>query len=381
MNRERFPLYMEKDRSPVFKGQQFWIEKTGFESSTKRTKDHTVPVRTYGDMFVHYTNVIADGFDGNPTPSTGEIGNNAVLFGMGSITAQMNAEKLGVSDLDLVDAMRRDASILHHWQHYRWTKNGRSIYEISPALAEAFLATEMNVLPADVKLPSPTCYIAVPPSLGLKVWHRATGLHDLDGFYLSVDANRLYCCAAGFAHEGQPSFDNSLSTFAIHLDDTRTIERWIEEERQNTVSAKIMGPNANEMARWMSLIINSLLYIEYVGTDLFHNVNYGVPPKILSHANAKIPGKKGRNKFLQKYRSDCRYIVLGRNSASLGAGSSHTSSSLGAKVSHRYLVRGHWRNQPHGPKNSLRRLTWIQPHWKGEETVDPPVVTTIYKVV
>jgi hypothetical protein len=29
------------------------------------------------------------------------------------------------------------------------------------------------------------------------------------------------------------------------------------------------------------------------------------------------------------------------------------------------LVRGHWRNQAHGPGHSLRRLTWIEPHVRG----------------
>lgn len=30
------------------------------------------------------------------------------------------------------------------------------------------------------------------------------------------------------------------------------------------------------------------------------------------------------------------------------------------------LVRGHWRHQVHGPANSLRRLQWIQPFFRGE---------------
>lgn len=33
--------------------------------------------------------------------------------------------------------------------------------------------------------------------------------------------------------------------------------------------------------------------------------------------------------------------------------------------SHRWLVSGHWRWQPHGPGRSLRRLTYVRPHVKG----------------
>ena len=32
-----------------------------------------------------------------------------------------------------------------------------------------------------------------------------------------------------------------------------------------------------------------------------------------------------------------------------------------------YVVRGHWRNQAHGPGHTLRRLQWIEPYWKGPE--------------
>jgi hypothetical protein len=37
------------------------------------------------------------------------------------------------------------------------------------------------------------------------------------------------------------------------------------------------------------------------------------------------------------------------------------------RLGHRYIVRGHWRNQPYGPGRAERRKTWIEPHWKGPE--------------
>lgn len=30
------------------------------------------------------------------------------------------------------------------------------------------------------------------------------------------------------------------------------------------------------------------------------------------------------------------------------------------------LVRGHWRQQPHGPRRELRRAQWIEPFWRGD---------------
>jgi hypothetical protein len=52
----------------------------------------------------------------------------------------------------------------------------------------------------------------------------------------------------------------------------------------------------------------------------------------------------------------------------------HNDDAPGGGVSwtHQWLVGGHWRHQPYGPANSLRRLQWIAPFIKGPE--DMPLV-------
>lgn len=47
------------------------------------------------------------------------------------------------------------------------------------------------------------------------------------------------------------------------------------------------------------------------------------------------------------------------------------------KVQSRWVTCGHWRNQSHGPRHSLRRKQWIKPHWNGP--VDGPALTRLYK--
>lgn len=37
------------------------------------------------------------------------------------------------------------------------------------------------------------------------------------------------------------------------------------------------------------------------------------------------------------------------------------------RLKHRHIVRGHYRNQAHGPARSLRTMKWISPYWKGPE--------------
>ncbi|NUT99185.1 MAG: hypothetical protein HOY78_44990 [Saccharothrix sp.] len=44
------------------------------------------------------------------------------------------------------------------------------------------------------------------------------------------------------------------------------------------------------------------------------------------------------------------------------------------KYTARWLVRGHWRNQPYGPNRSMRRLVWINPQIRGPQ--DKPLKTS-----
>ena len=40
------------------------------------------------------------------------------------------------------------------------------------------------------------------------------------------------------------------------------------------------------------------------------------------------------------------------------------------KLQHRFVVRGHWRNQACGEKHAERKRLWIEPHWKGPTTAE-----------
>jgi len=51
---------------------------------------------------------------------------------------------------------------------------------------------------------------------------------------------------------------------------------------------------------------------------------------------------------------------------------------IGWKVRNKFMVRGHWRQQPCGPSRVERRRTWIKPHWKGP--TDGPTLPREYEV-
>ena len=50
----------------------------------------------------------------------------------------------------------------------------------------------------------------------------------------------------------------------------------------------------------------------------------------------------------------------------------------GREYKHRWYVRGHWRQQPHGPAHALRRPTWIPGHIKGPAGAPLLAVERVY---
>lgn len=46
--------------------------------------------------------------------------------------------------------------------------------------------------------------------------------------------------------------------------------------------------------------------------------------------------------------------------------SARSQAREGWRLAERFTVRGHWRNQAHGPGRGQRRLQWIAPFWKGQ---------------
>jgi hypothetical protein len=81
---------------------------------------------------------------------------------------------------------------------------------------------------------------------------------------------------------------------------------------------------------------------------------------------------KGRGSSLRRFNKggpEVRTFVLGKPMKvdCRQAVKDFIHSRRGGKLSVQFLVRGHWKNQPHGPAHSLRKLIQIEPYWKGPE--------------
>lgn len=112
------------------------------------------------------------------------------------------------------------------------------------------------------------------------------------------------------------------------------------------------------------LIANVLGYIEAKGP---------LPERRPSKGSAPAP--------LERVRDDRRTFDVGR-SVKLDGGirramlASAGGGGGGWHLAQRFIVRGHWKNQPHGEGRLLRKRIWVEPFWKGPADIEAALQRT-----
>ncbi len=109
------------------------------------------------------------------------------------------------------------------------------------------------------------------------------------------------------------------------------------------------------------VLANTLTYI---------NANGGLPDKKHGHGSPSCPVEREAIGPVFRVGRTVKLAPIIRKTLREGAAGAHW------KLAHRFIVRGHWRNQAFGPARSERKRLWIEPHWKGPETLDAAFTRT-----
>lgn len=85
------------------------------------------------------------------------------------------------------------------------------------------------------------------------------------------------------------------------------------------------------------------------------------------------PSPKAMRKQGRKHYPTVQYIIQAARGLHPpeATGATRGPRDEGWTMSVRTMVRGHWRQQAHGPHHSLRKVIWIRPTWRGPE--DAPI--------
>lgn len=290
--------------------------------------------------------------------------------------------------VEIVGQSGANSSIGENWHRLCHRRSGKRVYELSEGLAERFKHTELRgVSSEDLRLPYQNVYIAVPPLAGKDFFYDGSKKCGLVGMYITESDRSLdihekprvgrcwRLCAIGEPDGvlvgGMPNW--LTFTFDLLLSPEKKVTELLEE-RQTFVDKELpeelryiyraQDGLAPKWQQLFTLAMNIVLYVtHHPDADVLEECSNRQWKQMKARLDKLSPGaKKDRLKEELKGIDPRRRIFLGRGVKTM----SEDESGTGLPLTVRTLVQGHWRNQSHGPKHSLRKLMWINPFWRGD---------------
>jgi hypothetical protein len=293
----------------------------------------------------------------------------------------------------------------------------------SEGLTYKLLATELKgAVVGDLKLPMKAFYVELPDNLfyledAKTGWHCVRSLVVAQGCItprtLEIAARqgdttaktpelgeRLLIEAYGEPNENSSNPFDDTWLFKTYLIDNKEedVESAIERSTRGLVGLRDRTVNIAEYERTLNsgrlgertldgLEIRNLLLrfvlnlCIYMGSEKAAVKHVHADEIDRLHGNKKFKNLRKRvQEKIQQLRDD-RVFAVGTN-VSVDAEMREiirTEGTGGYKLTYRTLVRGHWRNQAHGPGYTLRTRKWIEPHVRGAD-LPTEVVGHSYKV-
>lgn len=267
-------------------------------------------------------------------------------------------------------------------------KCGRQILDIDPNLSEMFKKTGVEDIPLDmIQLPYTSQYIYFGPQEDIQL---SNGWF-FDGAYVEryekTDSLRITITTVPdkatktrlWYTVPEPSFrveiPNASSKVSLIIAVTEAFSKMLAElnSRKNTFDEMEMGgakfvdvTERNNVFRLeelkssfpvfekaLNLIANAACYLSAYPED--HNPVWptDAPARLIKQYNEGSPKERNRAESKLASMGYTQVMYFGKHFKS------NISEPTGTVETH--WRRGHWRNQPYGPKNTLRKLKWLMP--------------------
>jgi hypothetical protein len=288
---------------------------------------------------------------------------------------------------------------------------GKKAFHFADNLTEHLANTEVNLKSALIQLPFSSCMFTFTSRSAINALHNIRGnagrwdvnVTGLDysapvSVFLTMlppDDNlpgrKLVICTW---HARMPAKCYVMLKRELYLHDEWTLEQSLRTDWKNLIpDMEHIGKSVSsddgtlepindnlfytDGLAFYRIVLNAMLYLSSEKAEL--SGQKSPHTEIEETAEQAISPKKKR-KILQ---AKGRYTALSYEEAGASVGTiivrkDDTESPIAGDGSKkplvRFMVRGHWRRQPHGPDSQDRKLIWILPHYKG-----PDLATTINK--
>jgi hypothetical protein len=304
-----------------------------------------------------------------------------------------------------------------------FSANGRQIFDIPTKLSEMFRRTDVDDISAEsIKVPYPGIYLhfGPQPDLAFEPGWTPEGayVYDMQGS-LDVDRVLQFCVVSAptnleeyrqFDINIEPVYTQAIGPKQMKMtlgdavevvlaEKLNELRKQISEEPMAKLDDETMqlaaehglqlvsgqatraGQELHDMApqhqsylQMLKLIVNSLAYLTAYPKDIETRWPANTPAHLLKEL-AKTDNRNERQRIQAKLalQGFTPVHICGRRlAAELERRAAATTGSDRHPAAH--WRRGHWRRQPHGPQNSLRKLVWLLPTLvnSGKPDVDVP---------
>jgi len=256
----------------------------------------------------------------------------------------------------------------------------KKTFYITPHLYEHLAHTSIDTDCALARLPFPNCLFVYDSPQALDL------LYQIGGHVPSTYKGAV----SVFASEVLEKNERKLLLSVFHADMGQVYisvkrqlllrENWTLERALRTDWLKLSPEEDNETPftisdetfytaglHFIRSIVNTILYLGSNDPDLLEQLSTFRQLQIRLEIVKSIVKRKNIKREMKK-TSRLDYIIVGRSVPKLMPDNMDALSDNTKRELHvRFVVRGHWRNQPYGHGNSLRRPLWIKPYYKGPE--------------
>jgi len=242
-----------------------------------------------------------------------------------------------------------------------WASTGLNVFSLSDALTAGFMLTEPPPL-EDKRLhvPFPSFCIRIPAGMlpiysgDRQYWVQMIWVHDYWGMEASTGGMGHFFRWCAMGHGVQVWLDRNGEDV---LSDVNDVFRKVWDDDPEPVAQDIM---TTEYA--LRIVRNFVAWLDAVG---------GLKSQKTSKPQAGGGSKGSKTEpplpTVWMLGHEVKLSTEVKKMASEAALGKTKHALPGWHVRVRFVVRGHWRNQPHGEGRQERKRIWIQPFWKGPE--------------
>ncbi len=242
-------------------------------------------------------------------------------------------------------------NLLHGRWCLAWALSGYNVFELSNAFVAAMLLTDPREIRFDeLRAPFPGVLVTIPDRFVIG----AEG-----GFYTKLHLYHVDGSWGLYATDGVRVLDT-------HVAEGEVLS-WDLFEELKTEDGAIEDADALAIRAIRQIVFGMLAYVTCVERAIEERSGVVSKKRV---ANDRVDPRPRVHDVGRSVKIDPVLIKHARAGA----------REVALQIKHRYIVRGHYRNQAHGPGRRDRKMIWIEPHWKGPEegaaivhTYDPKV--------